>query len=511
MYNFQHNAQLSIEEFHLPFGGKLDPNNRWVVLSTVIPWESLEAKYAPQFSPTNGAPAKPFRMAFGAVYIQQRLGVTDRETVELIMESPYLQYFIGMSGFQYLKPFDASTMVHFRKRIGQDLVKVCNKLTKANGISIIHDLISSSAEDDNEVKNEQIKAVEAELGVRPDSGDSTSNWGTLMLDATCIPDDIPYPLDLRLLNEARETTETVIDKLFEQLRGEILRKPVCYKDKARNMFLAFIKKKKHKKGEVRSAKRFQLNEVHRNLNAIDKMINCGASLQWLDNYLYRKLLVTSEVFRQQRELFEADKHRVDNRIVNLSKPHVRPIIRGKAGKKTEFGAKISISDDNGFADLDRISWDNYNESNDLVGRIEQYKEERGYYPERVCADRIYITHKNKLFCKQRNIRLSGRGRGRYAVPRHESPEEQNMFKADLKKRSVIEGRIGTSKRKYGLDHIMTKLVATSRCVISIAIFAMNAEKILRLIQSVESLLFPVLLPSNQQRCSSKESDQLVLI
>ena len=172
------------------------------MLSTVIPWESLEAKYAPQFSPTNGAPAIPFRMAFGAVYSQQRLGVTDRETVELIMESPYLQYFIEMSGFQYLKPFDASTMVHFRKRIGQDLVKVCNKLTKANGILIIHDLIISSAEDDNEVKSEQIKAVETELGVRPDSEDSTRNWGTLMLDATCIPDDIPYPLDLRLLNEA---------------------------------------------------------------------------------------------------------------------------------------------------------------------------------------------------------------------------------------------------------------------------------------------------------------------
>jgi hypothetical protein len=41
-----------------------------------------------------------------------------------------------------------------------------------------------------------------------------------MLDATCVPDDIPYPVDLRLLNEARETTELVIDKMFSEFRGE---------------------------------------------------------------------------------------------------------------------------------------------------------------------------------------------------------------------------------------------------------------------------------------------------
>ena len=83
------------------------------------------------------------------------------------------------------------------------------------------------------------------------------------------------------------------------------------------------------------------------------MIHCGAMLLELGSQLYRKLLVTSELYRQQQEMFDADKRRVDDRIVNLSKPHVRPIIRGKAGKKTEFGAKISISDVNGFVDVDR--------------------------------------------------------------------------------------------------------------------------------------------------------------
>ena len=167
-----------------------------------------------------------------------------------------------------------------------------------------------------------------------------------------MPDDIPYPVDLRLPNEAREVTETINDKLFKQLQGKIDRKPRCNRDKACNLFLAVIKKKKPKKDEIQEAKRFQLNEIRRNLIAIDCMIQCSAKLLELGMQLYRKLLITSELYRQQQEMYDEDKCRVDKRIVNLSKPHVRPIIRGKAGKKTVFGVKVSISDDNGFVEVD---------------------------------------------------------------------------------------------------------------------------------------------------------------
>ncbi|MBD2548873.1 transposase, partial [Microcystis elabens FACHB-917] len=207
--------------------------------------------------------------------------------------------------------------------------------------------------------------------------------------------------------------------------------------------------------------------------------------------LYRKLLVASEVHRQQQEMYDADSRRIDDRIVNLSKPHVRPIVRGKAGKKTEFGAKISISDDNGFVDVDRISWDNYNEANDLIERAEQYKEDRGYYPARICADSIYMTSGNKAFCTANGIRLSGRPRKKLVKAEVQTAEQQELFKSDLRKRSVIEGRIGTSKRKYGLDRIMTKLLETSRTVITMAFFVMNTEKILRLLRLLFSIFVSV--------------------
>ena len=114
MYRKQNNGQLSIKDFHVPFCDTLDPDNRWVRLAELIPWQELKKAYAPQFSANVGAPAKPVRLAFGSLYIMQRLGLTDEETVLQIQENAYMQFFLGFSGYSSKVPFDPSMMVHFR-------------------------------------------------------------------------------------------------------------------------------------------------------------------------------------------------------------------------------------------------------------------------------------------------------------------------------------------------------------------------------------------------------------
>jgi len=127
MYQKQ-SKQLGFEEFYIPFGGYINDENRWVQLSILIPWDDLEHTYAKTFSSGKGAPSKPFRMALGAVVIQQILGVSDREIVELIAENHYMQYFIGLEAYQDAAPFDASLLVHFRRRLGDEVVKAVFKL-----------------------------------------------------------------------------------------------------------------------------------------------------------------------------------------------------------------------------------------------------------------------------------------------------------------------------------------------------------------------------------------------
>ena len=70
---------------------------------------------------------------------------------------------------------------------------------------------------------------------------------------------------------------------------------------------------------------------------------------------------------------------------------MRPIVRGKAGTPVELGAKISVSVVDGFTYVDRISWDVYHESQDLIGQVESYRQRFGCYPISVHADKIYRT------------------------------------------------------------------------------------------------------------------------
>ena len=129
MYREESSKQQKIADFHLPFGGHLDEENRWVILSKKVPWEELEEDYKEHLSGSGlGAPAKSLRMALGALIIKEKLQISDREVVEQIRETPYLQYFIGMEGYKDEAPFDPSMMVHFRKRINGELIQKANEI-----------------------------------------------------------------------------------------------------------------------------------------------------------------------------------------------------------------------------------------------------------------------------------------------------------------------------------------------------------------------------------------------
>jgi len=127
MYREIETPPIPIEKFELPFEGKLAEDNRWVMMANLIPWSEFEDEYAQQFTIEMGAPAKSFRTAIGALIIKERLGLSDRETVEQIRENPYLQYFIGLNKYSNEAPFEASMLVHFRQRIDMGLVNRMNR------------------------------------------------------------------------------------------------------------------------------------------------------------------------------------------------------------------------------------------------------------------------------------------------------------------------------------------------------------------------------------------------
>jgi IS5 family transposase len=137
---------------------------------------------------------------------------------------------------------------------------------------------------------------------------------------------------------------------------------------------------------------------------------------------------------------------------------------------------------NGFAFLHRISWDPYNESEDLIAQANKYKQEHGCYPERICADRIYLNTKNRNFCTRNGIRLSGKRLGRPPKDPEINAANKRQLSADQRRRNEVEGCFGSGKRKYSLGLIMSRLKKGAETSISMAFLVMCAEKILRLLR-----------------------------
>ena len=467
--------QTEFIDFYLPFGGKLSEHNRWVKLAAMMPWKEVEICYAQSFAGSKmGAPALTGRIAYGSLVIKERLGISDEETVEQIRENPYLQYFLGLGEYRESRLFDSSMMVHFRSRFSQDHHQQINS-------KIIEAAISDSVSDEPKPKeSDKPKEPSDENNQKPGSSD---NAGKLLVDATCTPADITYPTDLKLLGEAREKTERYIDCLHTPEIG-VKKKPRTYRQKARKQYLVVAKQKKPGARKIRKAIGQQLRYIKRNLGHIDAMLADGADLRTLSRYELRCLWVIHELYRQQEYMHREKLHSVADRIVSISQPHVRPIVRGKAGKKVEFGAKISISHiKQGYVTLDRLSWDSYNESGDLVEQIETYHRRFGYYPASVHADSIYRTRANRAYCKERGISLSGKPLGR---PRKKTAENKEQLKAEKKRqaqaevdRIPVEGKFGNCKRKGTLDRIMAKLSHTSESVIHVGIIVLNLDKWLK--------------------------------
>ena len=402
-----------------------------------------------------------------------------------------MQFFLGFAGYSSKPPFDPSMMVHFRNRFSEEDLKRTNELIAERGKAILIEAVSS-LEDDGDSGDPDAEAgnqLSIDDLVKPADWPEGKNWGTLSIDASCTPADITYPTDLKLLNEARESTDRIIDDLCKQRSSLRKHRPRYDRGSARANFLNVAKQKKPRRRRIQAAIRRQLDYLQRNLDAIDALIASGACLSGLKTHWWQKLLVISELHRQQSILLSANTRSIPDRIVNLVQRHVRPIVRGKARAACEFGAKISVSVRNGFAFLHRISWNAYNECEDLIPQAKKYKQEYGCYPERICADRIYINTKNRNFCARNNIRLSGKRLGRPPKDPEINAAHKQQLSADQRKRNEVEGCFGSGKRKYSLALIMARLPKGAETTISMAFLVMCAEKIRRLLRLFFVLIY----------------------
>ena len=471
MYYKDDRDQLGIDEFFLPFGGKLKKGNRWIRMSEIMPWDYIEEVYLESMSQETGRAAFSARIAYGAIYVKEQENLTDERTVEAITENPYIQYFLGLKAFQTEPLFDASMMVHFRKRFPVEALAKINEYI-CTGKRPEEDVLAEADDNDPDDGNPSQSGGAGEPDKNASKKKQTKNRGKLLMDATVAPADIKYPTDIDLLNKSREHLEKAIAILWKEVPHKGHKLPYSAK-KARKAYLALVKSKRWTKAKCRKAISQQLRYIELASAQLKKYEEQAPHHDKLyPRWLRDRLRVIPTVYAQQKEMYENGTHSCDNRIVSLQQPHVRPINRGKRPNPTEFGQKLHLSVVDGYTYLERTSWNNFNEGNDLISTVENYKRKFGCYPTAVLADRIYQTRKNRSYCAQHGIRLSGPPLGRRKKGETDAKVGRQIYR-DACERNAVEGRNGNSKRRWGLDLIMSKLDETSKTEAALNIIAMN--------------------------------------
>jgi hypothetical protein len=424
MITYKSQKQLTLEVFETPFEVELDANNRWVKLSQCIPWDELASGYYQNLSTTQGRPAKDARLVIGAVIIKHKLCLSDEETVQQIRENFYLQYFVGFPSYQDKQPFASSLFVEILRRMGEQT------------FADFHQVIVNAMEEHTKTVIEKGKAK----CDYTDNGPSSQNEAA----PTCDEDAVEQG--------AQKTEEEASTHQGKKLRSGIKK---------------------------------QLQYLCRNLQHIEVLVDAlpGRAIP-LTHSLLRKYWIIQHVYSQQEEMYRLKCKRCDHRIVSVHQPHVRPIVRGKANKAAEFGAKLSVSlTTAGIASVDHISWDAFNEGGDLPAQVEAYKQRYGYYPQSVLGDTIYGTRENRYYLKEKGIRFSGKPLGRPAKMTEENRVEfkqlQKQRREDYRQRIPIEGKFGQGKNGYNLNYIRAKTARTSEAWINSIFLVMNLMVLLK--------------------------------
>jgi IS5 family transposase len=295
-------------------------------------------------------------------------------------------------------------------------------------------------------------------------------------DATCYESRIAHPTDVKLLWQAC----TEVHQHIQQLRrAHQIRRSRNHYDKRSKEFLSYQKsRKKTRKWEKRLRKKL-VKYLRRLLELFGEL--CKKHHVIFSNKKSKRLKTIHRLYEQQFKKLHGEK--IDDRIVSISKPYIRPIIRGKEVKQVEFGCKVNKVQVDNISFIEHLSYDAFNEGIRLQHGIRMHEDLFGKCKQ-VSADGIYATNANRSYCKRKGIVTNFIAKGKQKM---EHIEQAALMRTLLnRERSTkLEGSFGNEKNHYLLDKVGARSQHTETCWVFFGIHTANAMIISKRIEARE--------------------------
>lgn len=419
----QRNRQANL--FRTELVSMINPSHSLVKLARVVAWDKLDQTFGATFCPEKGRPAISTRLMVALHYLKYTFDLSDDDVLFGWVENPYWQYFSGMKYFEHKLPIHPSSMTRWRKRIGDAGAEQLLKQTIEAGLKL------------KAVKATQLKRVN--------------------VDTTVQEKDIRFPTDARLYDRARERLVKAAKKRDIDLRQN-------YNRLSRNLVhkqsrYAHARQMNRARSCTRKLRTY-LGRVIRDIER--KHPSCDEELQSL-------LATAKRIFNQQRQ----DK----NKVYSVHEPDVECISKGKAHKRYEFGAKVSVATTSrgGWFVGAQVFHGNPYDGHTLAKTLEQVaKLVRS--PEQVFVDRGYRGHDYD-------------GDIQVHVDKHRRGRTSKSLWRWMKRRAAVEPSIGHLKQEHRMGRNRLKGREGDRFNAILSAAGMNFRKLMRFIEAFFRQLF----------------------
>jgi len=403
------------ELFQVELEQIIDLDHPLVRLGLCIDWASFEQALGATYHPTLGAPGISTRLMVALHYLKYQHDLSDEDVVAHWVENPYWQQFSGERYFQHRAPIDGSSMTRWRQRLGESGAEQMLRATIETGIAM------------GAIRPTQLRRIN--------------------VDTTVQTKAIRFPTDARLYHRCRQRLVKiarqqglVIKQSYEHVGKKLLL------DSSRYAHARQMKRARAATRKLRTQLGRVMREIERQVTEPTEELS--------------KLLETAHRIHAQQK---HDK----NKVYSVHEPEVECIAKGKAGKKYEYGNKVSV------AVTSRGGWQvgaqsytgNPYDGHTLVAQLEQVSNLIG---DRVREAYVDMGYRGHDYDGSVTVRVDKRQRGRTPRP---------LWRW-MKRRAAVEPSIGHLKTEHRLERNRLKGVAGNTLNAILSAAAMNFQKLL---------------------------------